>query len=223
MKINIDKDWEYFLQSIFDKPYFEEIINKIDKLHEDNRTFYPENSQIFAAFNNCPLSDLKIVILGQDPYHGIGQANGLSFSVPDGLKIPPSLQNIYKELKTDIGFEIPSNGNLLAWASKGVLLLNSVLTVFPHLPRSHQKMGWQQFTDDVIKKISNEKEGIVFLLWGNYAKQKQILIDPSKHLILTAAHPSPFSAHKGFNGCKHFSKANAYLVAHGIKPVDWNL
>jgi len=223
MKVNIDSDWGNFLQSIFDKPYFEEITHKIKSLHEKKIAFYPKASQIFAAFDNCPLKDLKIVILGQDPYHGIGQAHGLSFSVEKGLKIPPSLQNIYKELKSDTGFEIPANGNLLPWAKEGVLLLNAVLTVLPNQAGSHQTMGWQQFTDDVIKQINDEKEHVVFLLWGNYAKQKQSLIDTSKHLVLTAPHPSPFSAHQGFLGSQHFSKANAYLVEHGIKPVDWNL
>jgi len=223
MKVNINADWEKFLQSIFDETYFEKLTAKIKDLYTKKIAFYPKASQIFAAFDNCPLKNLKVIILGQDPYHGIGQAHGLSFSVEMDKKIPPSLQNIFKELNADIGFEIPKHGNLTNWAKEGVLLLNAVLTVLPNKPGSHQTLGWQQFTDDVIQKISHEKKHVVFLLWGNYAKQKQHLIDTNKHLVLTAPHPSPFSAHQGFFGSKHFSKANAYLVEHGIKPVDWNL
>jgi uracil-DNA glycosylase len=178
---------------------------------------------LFNALQLCPLSSLKVVIIGQDPYHGAGQANGLSFSVNDGIKVPPSLQNIFKELKTDIpGFEIPTSGNLEAWAKQGILMLNAVLTVQAGLPGSHKKYGWQNFTDAIIKLISDKKQHVVFLLWGNYAITKSELIDSNKHLVLTAAHPSPL-ARGAFFGSKHFSKTNNYLTANGLTPVNWKL
>jgi uracil-DNA glycosylase len=182
---------------------------------------YPKGSLIFNAFEQTPFDKVKVVILGQDPYHNPEQAMGLSFSVPDGIKIPPSLMNIYKELNKDIGMPIPTTGNLTKWANQGVLLLNAVLTVRANEPASHAKIGWMNFTDDVIQLLSNEKKDLVFLLWGNFAQQKQIYIDATKHKILKAAHPSPFSAHNGFLGCKHFSATNEYLVKHHKNPIDW--
>ena len=184
---------------------------------------YPHQNLIFNAFEQCLLEEIKVVIIGQDPYHGAGQANGLAFSVNVGQKIPPSLRNIYKELKDDVGFEIPTHGDLTAWAKQGVLLLNSVMTVEEGKPGSHQNKGWETFTDTVINKISGENNGIIFLLWGNYAKSKMELIDASKHYVLTAAHPSPLSAYQGFFHCKHFSKTNEYLLQQGKKPISWQL
>jgi uracil-DNA glycosylase len=178
---------------------------------------------IFNAFNQTPFNDVKVVILGQDPYHQPGQAMGLSFSVPDGIKIPPTLNNIYKELNKDIGMPIPNTGNLTKWANQGVLLLNSVLTVRDNEPASHSKIGWMDFTNDIIKIISAQQNNIVFLLWGNFAQQKQVLIDEDKHFLLKAAHPSPFSANRGFFGCKHFSKTNELLIQQGSSPIDWKL
>ena len=186
-----------------------------------NRTIYPKGSLIFNAFNQTPFDQVKVVILGQDPYHQPGQAMGLSFSVPADCKIPPSLMNIYKELNKDIGMPIPQTGDLTKWAKQGVLLLNTALTVRADEPASHSKIGWTQFTDDLIKLLSNEKSDLVFILWGNYASQKQILIDATKHKILKAAHPSPLSAYNGFFGCKHFSRANKYLHSYKIKKMTW--
>ena len=179
--------------------------------------------QIFNAFNLTPFDDVKVVILGQDPYHNIGQAHGLAFSVPDGIQKPPSLQNIFKELKNDLGIEIPSTGNLEKWAKEGVLLLNASLTVRANMAASHAKIGWQQFTDAAIKALSDKKNNLVFILWGNYAIAKERLIDERKHLILKSVHPSPLSASRGFFGCHHFSKTNEYLINKGIKPIDWRL
>jgi uracil-DNA glycosylase len=178
---------------------------------------------IFTAFDKTPPDRLKVVILGQDPYHNPGQAHGLSFSVPDGVTPPPSLLNIYKEIAADIGLQLPRKGNLEKWAEQGVLLLNAALTVRANEPGSHAKIGWMDFTDAVIRAISERKEHIVFLLWGRFAQEKQVLIDETKHLVLKAAHPSPFSAEKGFFGCRHFSKTNEYLVKNGIDPIDWSL
>ncbi len=187
------------------------------------KTIYPPGSFIFNAFNTTPLDKVKVVIIGQDPYHGPGQAHGLCFSVQNGVPPPPSLINIFKELKEDIGMAIPNHGNLTKWAEQGVFLLNASLTVRAGEPMSHSKIGWAQFTDAVIKTISAQKEHVVFLLWGKFAQDKKILIDETKHLILKSAHPSPLSAHNGFFGCKHFSKANEYLMSKGIDPVDWRL
>jgi uracil-DNA glycosylase len=183
---------------------------------------YPPNLQIFNAFNLTPFHDVKVVILGQDPYHGVGQAHGLCFSVPDGVAFPPSLQNIFQEISTDLGISVPTSGNLERWAKQGVFLLNTTLTVRAHSPLSHQNQGWEQFTDAVIRKLSDERENLVFMLWGSHAQSKERLIDTSKHLILKTVHPSPLSAYRGFFGCKHFSKTNAYLQEQGIAPVDWS-
>jgi uracil-DNA glycosylase len=192
--------------------------------NEQGTIVYPKHSDVFNAFKLTPLNEVKVVILGQDPYHGTNQAHGLSFSVQKGVAVPPSLKNIYKELQADIpGFNMPSHGDLSSWAKQGVLLLNATLTVRANEPGSHQKMGWEQFTDKAIEALNAEKSGLVFILWGRHAQAKASLIDSSKHLILMAAHPSPFSAFNGFFGCKHFSKANAYLLSKGEKPIIWQI
>lgn len=221
MDVKIESSWKKVLTPLFEKPYFSQITNHLKTEKELNRTIYPKGNLIFNAFNQTPFNDVKVVILGQDPYHQPGQAMGLSFSVPDGVKIPPSLSNIYKELNKDIGMPIPTTGNLTKWATQGVLLLNSALTVRANEPASHSKIGWMDFTNDVIKIISTQQNNVVFLLWGNFAHQKQLLIDNSKHKILKAAHPSPLSAHNGFFGTKHFSSANQYLTLHHKNPIDW--
>ncbi|HOZ30331.1 MAG TPA: uracil-DNA glycosylase [Bacteroidales bacterium] len=219
-KVNIEDSWFEELHDEFEKEYF---LKLKEFLIEEKKRFsvYPPGSQIFSAFNLTPIDKLKVVILGQDPYHGPRQAHGLCFSVPQGVKIPPSLVNIYKELKADIGFSIPESGNLESWAKQGVFLLNATLTVRANTAGSHQKKGWEIFTDTVIKTISDKRENIVFVLWGNYAAAKEALIDKSKHLILKAAHPSPLSAYNGFYGCKHFSKINNYLSEKGIETIRW--
>ena len=217
---NLNKNWQVILQNEFSKNYFSNLHNSIHMAFNES-TVFPAQSLIFNAFNLCPFDQVKVVILGQDPYHGTGQAHGLAFSVPDGVHSPPSLKNIYKEIRTDIGQEIPTSGNLEHWAKQGVLLLNSTLTVEKSLAASHQKLGWEKFTDVVIQKISEEKEHVVFLLWGNLAKSKSAIIDDSKHLVLKAAHPSPFSAYNGFFGCKHFSQTNTYLAQHHQSPIKW--
>ncbi len=223
MEVKIEDSWKKALTPIFERPYFTQITAHLKTEKALKRTIYPKGSLIFNAFNNTPFDQVKIVILGQDPYHQPGQAMGLSFSVPEGCKIPPSLQNIYKELNKDIGMPIPQSGDLTNWAKQGVLLLNSVLTVRADEPGSHSKIGWTQFTDDLIKLLSNEKTELVFMLWGNYASQKQILIDATKHKILKAAHPSPLSAYNGFFGCKHFSTANQYLIQVKKDPINWTI
>ncbi|MGQ1890786.1 uracil-DNA glycosylase [Thermophagus sp. OGC60D27] len=216
----IEESWKLALKDEFNSPYF---INLKNFLVEEKKqhTIYPPGPLIFNAFNHTPLNKIKVVLIGQDPYHGPGQAQGLSFSVPDGIRQPPSLQNIFKEIANDIGTPPPVSGDLTRWAQQGVLLLNATLTVRAHSPGSHQGKGWEQFTDAVIRTISENCENIVFLLWGRYAQNKQALINPSKHLVLKAAHPSPFSVHKGFFGCKHFSKTNEWLEKHGIKKIEW--
>jgi len=219
--VKIESSWKKVLTPLFEKPYFTQITNHLKTEKELNRTIYPKGSLIFNAFNQTPFNEVKVVILGQDPYHQPGQAMGLSFSVPDGIKIPPSLLNIYKELNKDIGMPIPTTGNLTKWAAQGVLLLNSVLTVRANEPASHSKIGWTDFTNDIIKIISAQQNNVVFLLWGNFAHQKQLLIDTTKHKILKAAHPSPLSAHNGFFGTKPFSSANQYLSLHHKNPIDW--
>lgn len=211
------------IESEFQKPYFLELKRFLDNETTLGKVIYPHQNLIFNAIEQCLFEEIKVVIIGQDPYHGTGQANGLAFSVNVGQKIPPSLRNIYKELKDDVGFEIPTHGDLTAWAKQGVLLLNSVMTVEEGKPGSHQHKGWETFTDAVINKLSGENNGIVFLLWGNYAKSKIELIDASKHKIFTAAHPSPLSAYQGFFHCKHFSKTNEYLLQQGKKPISWQL
>ncbi len=219
----IEASWKEFLSTEFKKPYFKEIKQFLVSEKESNHTIFPAGSKIFSAFDLTPIENVKVVILGQDPYHGPGQAHGLSFSVPQGISIPPSLRNIFKELKSDLGMDIPTHGNLSNWARQGVLLLNATLTVRANEAGSHQNRGWEQFTDHIIEKISEEKSGIVFMLWGKFAQAKEHLIDSRKHLILKAAHPSPFAADKGFFGCRHFSKANDYLKLNGKKAIDWNL
>jgi len=223
MDVKIEESWKAVLEDEFDKPYFHQITAHLKTERATNATIYPPGSLIFNAFDKTPFSNVKIVLLGQDPYHGKGQAMGLSFSVPDGVKPPPSLENIFKELHSDIGMPIPKSGNLTKWAEQGVFLLNAILTVRAKEPASHQKIGWQEFTNKVIQKLSDEKEGIVFLLWGKFAHEKQVLIDETKHHVLKAAHPSPFSADKGFFGCKHFSQANSLLAGQGKDPIDWSL
>jgi uracil-DNA glycosylase len=221
MKIKMETSWKNALSELFDKPYFSQIADHLKAEKALNTTIYPSGSLIFNAFSLTPYEKVKVIILGQDPYHNVNQAMGLSFSVPDGIKPPPSLVNIFKELHKDIGMQIPSSGNLTAWAKQGVLLLNAVLTVRANEPASHAKIGWTKFTDDVIQTLSLYKTGLVFILWGNFAQEKIKLIDSSKHKILKAAHPSPFSAYNGFFGCKHFSETNEYLVKNNIDPIDW--
>ncbi|HVI49220.1 MAG TPA: uracil-DNA glycosylase, partial [Chitinophaga sp.] len=211
------------LKEEFNKAYFGEIVMFLKHEKALGRTIYPPGKLIFNAFEKTPFEKVKVVILGQDPYHGPGQAHGLSFSVPDGVKPPPSLVNIYKEMQSDLGLPIPQSGNLTKWAEHGVLLLNAFLTVRAGEPASHSKIGWDNFTDAVIRKISDHKRDVVFLLWGRFAQDKQILIDATRHHMLKAAHPSPFSADKGFFGCRHFSKTNELLQKAGIEPVDWRL
>ncbi|TDH26385.1 uracil-DNA glycosylase [Segetibacter sp. 3557_3] len=223
MDVRIEPGWKDLLKNEFSKPYFQQATTFIKMEKAQGKTIYPPGGLIFNAFENTPVDILKVVLLGQDPYHGPGQAHGLSFSVPDGVNPPPSLVNIFKELNTDIGMPIPKTGNLTSWAKQGVLLLNSVLTVRANEAGSHAKSGWMEFTDAVIRKISDEKEGIVFLLWGKFAQEKQVLIDETKHHVLKAAHPSPFSADKGFFGCKHFSKTNELLMKDGRDPINWSL
>jgi uracil-DNA glycosylase len=222
-EVQIDEEWKFALKSTFLKPSFQHIKGFLRQEIAKGKIIYPPGKEIFNAFNSTPFSKVKVVILGQDPYHGAGQAHGLSFSVPNGVKPPPSLVNIFKELQSDIGIERPLHGNLESWARQGVFLLNAILTVESNQPGSHQGIGWQEFTDSAISVLSNQREHLVFMLWGAFAQQKEGLINSNKHLILKAAHPSPFSAHRGFLGCKHFSKTNQYLHAHGIIPIDWNV
>jgi uracil-DNA glycosylase len=223
MDVKIEESWKEVLKQEFSKSYFQNAVTFIKVEKSQGKTIYPPGPLIFNAFEQTPFDNLKVVLLGQDPYHGNGQAHGLSFSVPDGIKPPPSLINIFKELHDDVGVPIPTTGNLVKWAQQGVFLLNSILTVRANEPASHQKIGWQEFTNGVITEISKQKEGIVFLLWGKFAHEKQILIDETKHYVLKAAHPSPYSADKGFFGCRHFSKTNNYLMKQGIDPIDWSL
>ena len=223
MNVDIEASWKKELQHEFNKDYFESIVAFLKTEKAQNKITYPPGSLIFNAFNKTPFDELKVVLLGQDPYHGKGQAMGLSFSVPKGIRQPPSLINIFKELHDDVGVPMPKTGDLTPWAEQGVLLLNAALTVRAADANSHSKSGWHKFTDAVIKKVSDEKEGIVFLLWGSFAHQKQELIDQNKHHILKAAHPSPFSAEKGFFGCKHFSKTNDYLTKQKQEPIDWKI
>lgn len=222
MNIPLEHSWQEALQTELRTPYFLHLIEAITTAYTTT-TVFPAQNDIYNAFLFCPFNNVSVVILGQDPYHGPGQAHGLSFSVPEGIKIPPSLKNIYKELQTDIGTSIPTTGNLEHWAKQGVLLLNATLTVEAGKPGSHQGLGWETFTDAIIKKISDEKEHVVFLLWGNFAKSKATLIDETKHLVLQAPHPSPFSAYTGFFGCKHFSKTNEYLSTHHLPTIMWHL
>lgn len=222
MKTKIGNDWNGVLKDEFEKEYFEKLTDFV-KTEYKSEVCFPPVKDIFNAFKMCSFSNTKIVILGQDPYHGKGQAHGLSFSVPEGMKIPPSLRNIFKELTSDLGVDSPTQGDLTSWAKQGVLLLNATLTVRKSTPGSHQKQGWEEFTDSVIKTISNKKESVVIVLWGKFAEQKVSLIDESKHCIITSSHPSPFSAHRGFLGSKPFSKTNEFLEKKGIEKIDWEL
>jgi uracil-DNA glycosylase len=223
MDVKIESSWKTVLKSEFDKPYFQNIALHIKTEKEQGKTIYPPGSLIFNAFNTTTFDKVKVVILGQDPYHGPGQAHGLSFSVQTGIPQPPSLMNIFKELNTDLGLAIPPQGNLENWAKQGVLLLNASLTVRANEPMSHAKIGWAAFTDTVIKKISEEKEHVVFILWGKYAQEKIALINAGKHCIIKSAHPSPLSAHNGFFGSRPFSKTNEYLIKNRIDPIDWKV
>ena len=222
MDVRIEEGWKNQLKDEFDKPYF---INLTQRVRNDYRNpnlrVFPQGKDIFAAFDASPFDKTKVVIVGQDPYHGYGQANGLSFSVAPGVKMPPSLVNIFKEVSDDTGSPMPQNGDLTRWAKQGVLLLNSSLTVLEHLPRSHAGIGWENFTDAAIKALAENKSNLVFLLWGSDAIKKGEKIDRNKHLVLTSPHPSPLSAHRGFFGNHHFSKANEYLIKHGETPINW--
>jgi uracil-DNA glycosylase len=220
MDVALEPTWKTALNPIFQSDSFTKLTDFVKQEYQQHQVF-PPGKQIFSAFWQCPLPSVKVVILGQDPYHGEGQANGLAFSVAPGLPFPPSLLNIFKELKADIGAPMPPNGDLSRWASQGVFLLNATLTVRANSAGSHQNQGWETVTDAVIRTISQEREGVVFLLWGAYAQKKEELIDSKKHFILKAPHPSPLAAHRGFWGCKHFSKANDYLVSTGQTPISW--
>ncbi len=218
----IANDWLKPLKPEFSKPYYRALYNKV-KEEYSNTLVYPPSDKIFTAFELTPLKKVKVVIIGQDPYHGPGQAMGLCFSVPSGIDVPPSLKNIYTELKDDIGCSIPDSGDLTKWANQGVLLLNTVLTVRAHSPQSHAGIGWEQFTDEVINILNIQNRPIVFLLWGAPAARKAQMLTNPNHLILTAPHPSPLSAYRGFFGCKHFSKTNDFLTSHGETPIDWQI
>ncbi len=220
MDYGIDKDWALRLERELTSPYFAQLMDFVQKEYA-MKSVFPLRGDVFKAFQATPFDKVKVVILGQDPYHGKGQAQGLCFSVPAGTRLPPSLKNMFKEISKEVGAPSPLSGDLTHWADQGVLLLNATLTVLEGAPGAHQGKGWEQFTDAVIQKISNEKEHVVFLLWGNYAKKKSVLIDTSKHLILTAAHPSPLSAYHGFFGCEHFVKTNEYLQQWGAAPIHW--
>lgn len=221
--VQIEASWKTALADEFAKPYFRNLVAFLKQEKAEKKTIYPPGPLIFNAYNTTPLDEVKVVILGQDPYHNPGQAMGLSFSVPQGITVPPSLRNIYKELHTSLGLEKPGHGDLTKWAKQGVFLLNSMLTVERNQPGSHQRSGWQFFTDATIKAISDRREHVVFMLWGAFAKKKGALVDGSKHLVLTSPHPSPFSADRGFFGNNHFKLANEYLVTHGKTAVDWRV
>jgi len=224
MSAALEPGWLSVLSQEFEKDYMKSLKLFLQEEKQKGYTVFPKGSDIFNAFNHTPFDKVKVVILGQDPYHGQGQAHGLSFSVQKGMTIPPSLKNIYKELQTDIeGFVPPNHGNLTEWADRGVLLLNATLTVRAHEAGSHQGKGWEIFTDKVISELSEKKEGVIFLLWGRYAQNKSILIDESRHTLFKAAHPSPFSAYNGFFGCRHFSKTNTKLIEQGETPIDWQI
>ncbi|MDD6281382.1 MAG: uracil-DNA glycosylase [Muribaculaceae bacterium] len=220
MQVKIEESWRKELQDIFDTEKFRQTA-EFTRAAYASSIVYPPASRIFAAFNACPFDRTKVVILGQDPYHGAGQANGLCFSVGPGTQMPPSLINIFKEVSADTGAPYPDDGDLTRWANQGVLLLNATLTVEAGRAGSHQGRGWEEFTDEVIRRLSADRTGLVFILWGSYAIRKSALIDPTKHLILTSVHPSPLSAHRGFFGNHHFTRANAYLTAHGQTPINW--
>ena len=222
MDVKIEQGWKERLKDEFEKPYFRQLVERVKRDYSNpSIRIFPPGKDIFAAFDASTFQNTKVVIVGQDPYHGYGQANGLSFSVNSGMKMPPSLINIFKEVSSDTGAPFPADGDLTRWAKQGVLLLNSSLTVMEGLPKSHSSIGWEQFTDAVIKTIAEEKNNLVFMLWGTDAIKKGSMIDPRRHLILTSPHPSPLSASRGFFGNKHFSKANEYLQAHGLSPITW--
>lgn len=223
MDVKIESTWKEELKEEFEKPYFMDIVRVLHHEKKAGEVIYPPGNQLFNAFEKTPFDRVKCIILGQDPYHGPGQAHGLCFSVNDGVPPPPSLVNIFKELHDDLGIPAPVSGNLTPWALQGVFLLNAFLTVKARQPASHSKIGWEQFTNAVIRKLSDRKQGLVFLLWGRFAQNKQALIDPGKHHILMAAHPSPFSAAHGFFRCRHFSRTNALLQKEGKAPIQWNL
>lgn len=220
MDVRIDPTWHERLASQWDMPYFRQLTDFVREQYR-TRTVFPPGPKIFAAFDACPFDKVKVVILGQDPYHDVGQANGLCFSVNPGVPMPPSLINIFKEIRNDIGGDMPENGDLSRWAHQGVLLLNATLTVEAHRAGSHQGKGWEEFTDEVIMRLANDRDGLVFMLWGAYAIKKGAFIDRTRHLVLTSPHPSPLSAHRGFFGNRHFSRANAYLAGHGKSPIEW--
>lgn len=220
MRVRIDESWRQVLQPEFDKPYFELLTNFVRRAYQTTQCF-PPAGQIFRAFDLCPFNKVRVVIIGQDPYHDVNQAHGLCFSVQDGVPVPPSLVNIYKELNRDLGKPVPSSGNLTHWAEQGVLLLNATLTVEAHKAGSHQGKGWEELTDAAIQALNNQRSNIVFMLWGSYAQRKGQYIDRRKHLVLTTVHPSPLSAYRGFIGCGHFSQANNYLLQHGQAPIAW--
>ncbi|RYY55851.1 MAG: uracil-DNA glycosylase [Chitinophagaceae bacterium] len=223
MDVKIEESWKSVLKDEFARPYFRNITEHLKTEKAQGKVIYPPGQFIFNAFNSTPVDQVKVVIIGQDPYHGPRQAHGLCFSVQDGIPPPPSLVNIFKELKEDVGINIPASGNLSKWAAQGVFLLNASLTVRAGEPMSHAKIGWAQFTDTVIRRISESREHVVFMLWGKFAQEKRVLVDEQKHCILRTVHPSPLSAHAGFFGSKHFSKANEYLASKGIDPIDWSL
>lgn len=218
----IGNDWDKILEDEFKKDYFINLMNKVREEYNKN-TVFPRKDQVFNAFRYTPYKNVKVVILGQDPYHGVGEAEGLSFSVPLGIRKPPSLVNIFKELKDDLGYEIPSGGSLHSWAKEGVLLLNSVLTVIKDNAASHQGLGWETFTDNIIKYVNEKKEPVVFILWGRYARGKKKLITNPNHFVIESAHPSPLSAYNGFFGSRPFSKTNNFLISNNIKPIDWEI
>ena len=220
MDVKIEESWKQELSDEWSKDYFVRLTNFVRNEYATKQIF-PPGRQLFAAFNATPFNEVKVVILGQDPYHDVGQANGLCFSVNDGIQFPPSLRNIFQEIHNDVGSPIPQSGDLTRWAKQGVLLLNATLTVEAHKAASHQRQGWEQFTDEVISHLSQHRQNVVFILWGSYAISKRTLINPDKHLILTSVHPSPLSAYRGFFGNKHFSKANNYLIEHGKTPITW--
>jgi uracil-DNA glycosylase len=222
-QLKLENSWKQRIEPEFHKDYMKKLKAFLKTQYDNKKTIYPKGDQYFAALNLTPFEKVKVVIIGQDPYHGPGQAHGLSFSVPEGVRFPPSLQNIFKELHDDLGIPKPKTGNLKKWADQGVLLLNAVLTVESGKAASHQGKGWEQFTDSVIHALNKEKEHLVFILWGSYAQKKGAFIDRKKHLVIEGPHPSPLSSHRGFFGSKPFSKTNTYLKAHGIKPIDWSL
>ena len=221
--IKLEQSWKSRLALEFGKPYMQSLKQFLINEKQQNKIIYPKSSDIFAALDLTPFEQVKVVVLGQDPYHGPDQAHGLCFSVQSGVRTPPSLINVYKELNADLNLPIPSNGCLSHWAEQGVLLLNAVLTVQAHQAASHQGKGWEQFTDSIIHKLNDECENLVFVLWGSYAQKKAQFVDTKKHLVLKAPHPSPLSAHRGFLGCRHFSQCNDYLKSHGIEPIDWSV